>query len=77
MSNEEYLENNYNELINDYGGKIILIRDKQVKFADKSTKVVLNYAKKYYPDKKWLITRIDSGDAALYGIKISNNESDS
>lgn len=62
----------YNKLIQDYGGKCILIRGGKIIFADISTKVVIEYATTNFPDKKWKISRIDSGDAALYGINISH-----
>lgn len=61
-----YLEDNYNDLIQKYGGKIVLIRGNKVVFSDKSTKIVVEFATNHFKDKKYLITRIDEGDAALY-----------
>lgn len=74
MSNQEFLEKNYDSLVKEYGGKIVLIRENSVIFSDSLTKTVLKYAKSNFSDKNWLITRIDSGEAALYGSAISNKK---
>ena len=74
MSKFKFLEDNYNELVKDYGGKVVLIRDKKVVFADKSSKLVLQFAKDNFTDKNWIITRIDSGEAALYGFTIPSKK---
>jgi hypothetical protein len=41
----------YNELVKHYGGKNILIIDDEIMFADKSNKLVFEFAKKHFPDK--------------------------
>lgn len=68
LNNQEFLESNYDSLVRDYGGKIILIRNNTVVFADSLTRTVLAFAKSKFPDKDWIITKIDSGEAALYGF---------
>jgi hypothetical protein len=64
----------YDKLVVDYGGKTVLLRDEKAVLADSSTKVVLSYAKKHFRDKNWRITKIDLGEAALYGVQVSNTE---
>jgi len=66
MNDQEFLDKNYDTLVKEYGGKIVLIRDNSVVFADILTRTVLKYAKEKYPDNKWLITLIDSGEAAFF-----------
>jgi len=46
----------------------VLIKQEKIVFADISAKIVLDYALKRFPDRKWKIVYIDSGEAAFYGI---------
>ncbi|HKZ40006.1 MAG TPA: hypothetical protein VJ044_03540 [Candidatus Hodarchaeales archaeon] len=64
----------YNKLVEQYGGKCVLLRDGEVVFADSSTKIVLEYAKKHFKDRKWKLMKVDSGEAALYGTEVSHQE---
>ena len=72
MSNAAWVHENYNQLVKDYGGRCVLIRDQQVVFADKSFRIVLEYAEKKFSDRNWEIRRIDSGEAIFYRVEISN-----
>lgn len=69
-----WLYDNYENLVEEYGGSCVLIRDNKVIFADINSKIVLEYALKHYPDRKWEIARIDSGEAAFYDLRISDNQ---
>lgn len=70
MSSSSWIYENYERLTKEYSGLCVLIRDQKVVFADKKTDVVLKYAMEKYPDRDWGIARIDSGEAALYGLYI-------
>ena len=72
MSNAAWVHENYNRLVKEYGGRCVLIRDQQVVFADKSFEIVLDYAEKAFPDRKWEMRRIDSGEATFYRVDVSN-----
>lgn len=74
MTHTSSINLDYNDLVREYGGQVVLIIDNEIKFVDKSNKIVFKYAKKHYPGQIWKITRIDAGEAAFYGINISNNQ---
>ena len=74
MSNASWVHQQYNELVKKYGGRCILVREQQVVFSDISFDTVFDYAEKTYPDGNWEIRRIDDGEAAIYYIKLSNQE---
>lgn len=56
----------FDEIQEKYQNLFVIIRHKQVIYADRSAKVVAEYAKKFLKEKNWYITKIDSGDAAFY-----------
>ena len=66
MSNTTWLYAHYEQLAEEYAEYCVLVREEKVVFTDKSTRVVLNYAMKHFPDLNWEIAMIDSGEAALY-----------
>jgi len=68
MPETTLFDENYGRLVQEYGGCYILIRQEKILFADKSAKIVLDYALKRFPDRKWKIVYVDSGEAVFYGI---------
>ncbi|MHA1264262.1 MAG: hypothetical protein ACTSRS_03425 [Candidatus Helarchaeota archaeon] len=74
MPETTLFDENYRKLVEKYGGCYILIRQEKVLFADKSANIVLDYALKHFPDRKWKIIFVDSGEAAFYGISLSYKE---
>ena len=66
MSSSQWVHEHYNELVRDYGGYCILVRDNKVVFSDKNFDTVLDYAEKTFSDNRWEIRRIDSGEASVY-----------
>ena len=66
MSSAAWVHENYNQLVKDYGGRCVLIRNQKVVVADKSVQIVLEYAETNFPDRDWEIRRIDSGEAVFY-----------
>ena len=69
-----FLYSHYDQLVEEYGGLYILIRQNEVVFADKSAKIVFQFALKHFSDRQWEIAFIDSGDAAFYEIGIPNQK---
>ena len=67
-------QNQYQDLVDRYPGLYVLIREEAVVFSDRSANVVLNYAEKTFPDRKWIIRKIDNGDLVFYGTYLSNKE---
>lgn len=55
-----------NTLVKEYGGLFILIRNGKIIFSNKSSKIVLQYAKKNFNDTNWIIRKIDNGDLNFY-----------
>ncbi len=72
---EEWTSRHYNELIEKYAGKWVLIKDKTVIFADRQFELVYKKSKEVCSSpEECVIRRIDSGDAVFYGTTISNKE---
>jgi len=74
MPESTLLNENYSSLVQEYGGCYVLIKQEEIIFADKSAKIVLDYALEHFPDRNWKIVYIDSGEAAFYGISLSIKE---
>jgi len=55
-----------NTLVKQYSGLFILIRNGKIIFSDKSSKIVLQYAKNNFKDTDWIIRKIDNGDLNFY-----------
>jgi hypothetical protein len=66
MNNQKYLDRYYNTLVKNYGGKIVLLWECFVVFANILTRTVLKYAKSMFSADNWLIIRIGSGEIVFY-----------
>lgn len=56
----------YEDLVMKYGGKYVLIRDQKVVFADVIFDQVWKHATRHFPDNRWEIWWIESGEAVFY-----------
>ncbi len=65
MPDTTLFDENYGKLVQEYGGCYVLIKQEKIVFADKTAKIVLAYALKRFPDRKWKIVYIDSGEGAF------------
>lgn len=72
---DEWVLAHYNELVEKYAGLWVLIQEDRVVFSDRRFDVVYERSKNLCTNNDdCVIRRIDSGDAAFYGIKISLKE---
>ena len=71
-SEDQWTSQHYNELIEEYAGRWVLIKNNEVIFADRQFEVVYNKSKTLcLTPKECIIRRIDSGDAVFYAFKFS------
>ncbi len=69
-SEDQWTSQHYNELIEEYAGRWVLIKNNEVIFADRQFEVVYNRSKELcLKTKECVIRRIDSGDAVIYETK--------
>lgn len=69
-SEDQWTSQHYNELIEEYAGRWVLIKNNEVIFADRQFEVVYNRSKELcLKTKECVIRRIDAGDAVLYETK--------
>ena len=74
-STQEWLEGHYNELVKEYGGQWVLIKDRSIVFADRNFKLVHSRMKNLnLKPNECKIEYIDSGDAVFYDITLSYSE---
>ncbi len=71
-SENQWISQHYNELIEEYAGRWVLIKNNKIVFADRQFEIVYNKSKELCTSSKdCVIRRIDSGDAVLYDITVS------
>ena len=72
---QQWIAANYDELVKDFAGHWVLIKDERVIFSDKSFRVVYNQAEKLQlKTEECIIEFIDSGDAVFYEVAFSHSE---
>ncbi len=70
-SDNRWVRENLEDLVLRYGGKWIIVLDQEILFADNSFDLVLKYALNNLKGKNYVLKHIDSGEAILYGVKVS------
>ena len=74
MSSSQWVQDHYEELVRDYSGYCVLVRDNKVVFSDKSYETVLDYAEKNFIDGQWAIKRIENGKEGEAPTSITSTE---
>ena len=73
LTEDKWVYEHYNELIAEYAGRWVLIKKNRVIFADKRFDIVYKKSKELcQTTEECTIRRIDSGDAALYALKVQD-----
>ena len=66
---DQWVNENYNDLVKNYAGHWVLIKENEVVFADKNFEIVYLKAQELELSvDECVIRRIDSGDAVFYDI---------
>ncbi len=72
---DHWINEHYEELMAEYAGRWVLIKENKVIFADKRFEIVYKKAKSLgLLPEECVIRRIDSGDAALYAFKVQDKK---
>lgn len=58
MASSQWVHDHYQELVRDYDGYFILVRENQVVFSAKEYNAVLSHAKSTFTDDQWEIEQI-------------------